>query len=71
MNLSVTPIPGEAAIVAITGLFAKIIDGQTPEQKKIFCDRYLELTAPWQALFVEASKDLAGLITDLKKQSNG
>lgn len=60
-------IPGEAAIVAISNLIAKIADGQTAEQKKILWDRYIEITAPWQALFVEASKDLAGLIAGLKK----
>ena len=35
---------------AITNLVTAIISGQTPEQKKIFWDRWIEITQPLHEL---------------------
>lgn len=58
-------VPGEAAVVAITHLVTVAMEGQTPEQKKILWDRYIELTDPWHKIAVEVSKDIATLLGKL------
>jgi hypothetical protein len=52
-------VPGEAAIVAIANLIEVIAEGQSPEQRKLLWDRYIELTDPWHKIAVEVSKDIA------------
>lgn len=46
------PITAAANLVtALTNLVAKVMDGQTPEQRKILWDWYISDVAKWRKLF--------------------
>lgn len=38
-------------VTALTNLVSKIMDGQTPEQKKVLWDWYIADVARWRKLF--------------------
>lgn len=64
MDINFTALPGEAAIVALANLFQAL--APTDEaQKKEFTQRFLDVSAPWHALAVEASKNAAAIVQKL------
>lgn len=48
------PIAGIAAIIdSITRLTLAVIESQTPEQRRVMWDRYIEVTEPFHKLMVK------------------
>lgn len=65
MDISISPIPGEAAVVAVANMITALAEGQDAPTKKELWTRYLEITEPWHKLAVAFSVDAAGLVARL------
>ena len=59
ISVSPSALPGEAAIVALCNLIQELSKDQTPEQKQLMWNRYIELSAPFHAVNVAISQHLA------------
>lgn len=49
-------VPGEALAVALCQLITELIKGQTPEQRAILWDRYIEWSKPFHDLLISITK---------------